>query len=157
MTAGEIRRSEFGSINQSAKISIHPAWNAVGETEQATPSRLNRNEARNEARAEALGAFLASAASLPDDARAAIESLLRDQRALEGELNRQRSLLQEWILSQQTYKALYYQYSGQTADSLRPDLMHEKEQMRRSIRKQLQGDGETNAVLEQQPCSVSEP
>jgi hypothetical protein len=151
MTAGEIRRSQFGSINQSTKISIHRAWSVVGETSQAAPATVKRIDAR----VEALGAFLASTESLPDDARAAIESLLRDQRALEGELHRQRSLLQEWILSQQTYKALYYQYSGQSADSPRPELMHEMEQMRRSIRKQLHGDGETHAVLEQQPCSVS--
>jgi len=85
-----------------------------------------------------VAALLADDTALSDSARAAVENLLRRHRLLEGELARQRAMLQEWILSQLTYKSLYYQYSGQTPEAPRVELMREKEAVRRRIREQLQ-------------------
>ncbi|BDB28615.1 hypothetical protein Tamer19_00690 [Cupriavidus sp. TA19] len=102
-----------------------------------------------------MAALLADDSALTDSARAAVENLLRRHRLLEGELARQRAMLQEWILSQLTYKTLYYQYSGQTPEAPRVELMREKEAVRRRIRDQLQGGTGYLAAPEEQSRSLS--
>jgi len=151
MTAGEIRRPGIGHISESANRSIHRPWAALEEAAGEVP----REEVHHDGAAAGVAALLADGEALPDEARQAIENLLSRQRLLEGELARQRKLLQEWILSQLTYKTLYYQYSGQTPDSPRMDLMQEKEAVRRRIRDQLRAGGDALAVLNEQSRSPS--
>ncbi len=76
---------------------------------------------------------------------------------MDGELSRQRALLQEWILSQLTYKALYYRYSGQSPEAPCTELMREKDQVRRHIRDQLHAGGDPTAILGEQSSSQSKP
>ncbi|MNS89100.1 hypothetical protein D3C72_1231000 [compost metagenome] len=63
--------------------------------------------------------------------------------------------MQEWILSQQTYKTLYYQYSGQSQQAPRLELMREKEAVRRRIRAQLQVGADDLAAPDEQLRSLS--
>ena len=58
---------------------------------------------------------------------------------------RSRALLQEWMLSQLTYKALYFQYSGQRPEAPHAGLMQEKEMVRRHPREWFAGS-------EHRPC-----
>jgi hypothetical protein len=88
-------------------------------------------------------------------ARQAVENLLRRHRLLEAELVRQRELLQEWILSQQTYKALYYQYSGQTPEAPRVELMRERDAVRRRLQEELHLGSDPLAVMDEQVRSQS--
>lgn len=137
MTAGEIRRPANGPVRESSNRSIrsiHHAWAAVGGAAGEVPAK----RAVREGATADVDALLAENSELSDSARAAVANLLRRHRLLEGELARQRSLLQEWILSQLTYKTLYYQYSGQSPQAPRVELMREKEAVRRRIREQLQ-------------------
>jgi hypothetical protein len=99
--------------------------------------------------------LLAEDSELSDSARAAVSSLLRRHRLLEGELARQRALLQEWILSQLTYKTLYYQYSGQSPRAPRLELMREKEAVRRRIREQLEPGVDYLAAPDESSRSLS--
>ncbi|WP_029043976.1 MULTISPECIES: hypothetical protein [Cupriavidus] len=156
MNAGEIRRPAMGPISESASLSIHRAWAALGEAAAETPRR-HRIAERTDPAASAVEAFLSQDGALPSHVRAAIEQLLQRQRSLEGELSRQRSLLQEWILSQLTYKTLYYRYSGQSPEAPRGELLREKDQVRRRIREQLQAGGEHDAILGEQSRSLSRP
>ena len=89
--------------------------------------------------------------------RAAVEGLLHRHRLLAEELSRQRKLLQEWILSQQTYKTLYFQYSGQSPDAPNIELMLEKDMVRRRIRDQLSAGRDQVSVAEESPHSLSRP
>ncbi|CAQ72885.1 conserved hypothetical protein [Cupriavidus taiwanensis LMG 19424] len=102
-----------------------------------------------------VAALLAEDSELSDSARAAVSNLLRRHRLLEGELARQRTLLQEWILSQLTYKALYYQYSGQSPQAPRVELMREKEAVRRRILAQLQPGADDLAAPDESTRSLS--
>lgn len=86
-----------------------------------------------------------------------MEALLQRHRMLAEELARQRTLLQEWILSQLTYKALYFQYSGQSPEAPSVDLMREKDMVRRRIRDQLHAGRDYDSVLEEQSRSLSRP
>ncbi len=150
MTVGEVGRSGIGPISHTADLSIRRAWVALGEA---------RADALRPATAVAddVAAFLAGDRALPAPVRNGIEALLKRQCLLEDELCRQRKLLQEWILSQLTYKALYYQYSGQAPDALRPELMLEKDMVRRRIRDELQAGGDYLSVLGLPSCSPSRP
>lgn len=155
MTAGEIRRPAIGpvreSISRSTSRSIHHAWAALGEAAgEASANRASRDGATAD-----VAALLADDSALSESARAAVENLLRRHRLLEGELARQRAMLQEWILSQLTYKSLYYQYSGQTPEAPRVELMREKEAVRRRIREQLQGGSGYLAAPEEPSRSLS--
>lgn len=156
MTAGEIRRPAMGPISESASLSIHRAWSALGEAAAEAPRQSRASEGGNSA-ASIVEAFLSQDEALAPYARAAIEQLLQRQRSLEGELSRQRALLQEWILSQLTYKTLYYRYSGQSPEAPRRELTHEKDEVRRRIRDQLQAGGEYSAILGDQSRSLSKP
>ncbi|MGY2488710.1 hypothetical protein [Cupriavidus sp. CP313] len=154
MTAGEIRRPAIGPVretNNRSIRSIHHAWAAVGEAAGEVPSKRTVQEG---ATAD-VAALLAEDSELSDSARAAVANLLRRHRLLEGELTRQRTLLQEWILSQLTYKTLYYQYSGQSQQAPRLELMHEKETVRRRIRDQLQAGADYLAAPDEQLRSLS--
>ncbi|MGO4325734.1 hypothetical protein AB4Z48_00155 [Cupriavidus sp. 2TAF22] len=146
----------MGTISESASLSIHRAWTALGEAAAETPRRHRSTGDANPA-ASVVEDFLSQDRMLPAHARAAIEQLLQRQRSLEGELSRQRSLLQEWILSQLTYKTLYYRYSGQSPDAPRSELLREKDLVRRRIRDQLQAGGEHAAILGEQSRSLSKP
>ncbi|SOY68314.1 conserved hypothetical protein [Cupriavidus taiwanensis] len=130
---------------------MHPAWAAVGEAAGEVPAK----RAVSEGVAAEVDALLAQDSELSDSARAVISNLLRRHRLLEGELARQRTLLQEWILSQLTYKALYYQYSGQSPQAPRVELMREKEAMRRRIREQLQPGADYLAAPDESTRSLS--
>jgi hypothetical protein len=99
--------------------------------------------------------LLAEDSELSDSARAAVSNLLRRHCMLEGELARQRALLQEWILSQLTYKTLYYQYSGQSPQAPRLELMREKEAVRRRIREQLETGVDYLAAPDESSRSLS--
>lgn len=154
MTVGEIGRPGMGPISATADLPIHRAWAVLDDARSDAP----RPEAGPTTDAgDDLAAFLAADNTLPAPARHGIEALLRRQRLLEDDLCRQRKLLQEWILSQLTYKTLYYQYSGQAPDAPRPELMQEKEMVRRRIRDQLQAGGDYLAVLGLQSRSPSKP
>ncbi|GAB7547549.1 hypothetical protein [Cupriavidus sp. CuC1] len=156
MTAGEIRRPAIGPISESASLSIHRAWAALGEAAAEAPRRSRASE-RGDPAASTVEAFLSQDQTLPAYARTAIEQLLQRQRTMDGELSRQRALLQEWILSQLTYKALYYRYSGQSPEAPRTELMREKDQVRRHIRDQLHAGGDHTAILGEQSRSQSKP
>nr|WP_116342149.1 hypothetical protein [Cupriavidus taiwanensis] len=154
MTAGEIRRPVIGPVRESSNRSIrsmHPAWAAVGEAAGEVPA----NRAASEAATADVAALLAEDSELSDGARATVSNLLRRHRLLEGELARQRALLQEWILSQLTYKTLYYQYSGQSPQAPRVELMREKEAVRRRIREQLQPGTDYLAAPDESTRSLS--
>lgn len=154
MTVGEIGRPGMGPISATADISIHRASAALEDAR----SDASRPETGPTAIAgDHLEALLATDNTVPASARLGIEALLRRHRLLEDELCRQRKLLQEWILSQLTYKALYYQYSGQSPDAPRPELMQEKEMVRRRIRDQLHAGGDYLTVLGLQSRSPSKP
>jgi hypothetical protein len=94
-------------------------------------------------------------AHLPPAMRRALGDLLQSHRSLEGEVSRLRMRLQEWIVSQLTYKALYYRYSGQTPESPRDELMREKDRMRRTIQDQLDAGADHTAILGQHSRSLS--
>lgn len=111
--------------------------------------------AASEAATAEVAALLAEDSELSDSARAAVSNLLRRHRLLEGELARQRTLLQEWILSQLTYKTLYYQYSGQPPQAPSLELMREKEAVRRRIRQQLQPGADNLAAPDESSRSLS--
>ncbi|UIF91617.1 hypothetical protein [Cupriavidus sp. UYPR2.512] len=154
MTAGEIRRPAIGPVretNNRSIRSIRHAWAAVGEAAGEAPGKW----AVQEGATADVAALLAEDSELSDCARAAVADLLRRQRLLEGELTRQRTLLQEWILSQLTYKTLYYQYSGQSLQAPRLELMREKETVRRRIRDQLQAGADCLAAPDEQLRSLS--
>ncbi|WP_116379582.1 hypothetical protein [Cupriavidus taiwanensis] len=154
MTAGEIRRPVIGPVRESSNRSIRsmqPAWAAVGEAAGEVPAK----RAVSDAAIAKVVALLAEDSELSDSARAAVSNLPRRHRLLEGELARQRTLLQEWILSQLTYKTLYYQYSGQSPGAPRVELMREKEAVRRRIREQLQPGADYLAVPDESTRSLS--
>jgi hypothetical protein len=153
MSVEEIRRPAIGPISESANLSIHRAWPALGEA----ASDKSCGEGRDEAVAAAAAALLEHEPALPPDTRRVLASLLHSHHCLEGEVARLRTLLQEWILSQLTYKALYYQYSGQSVDAPSEDRMREKERMRRTIREQLHSGGDHCAVLGRQSRSSNRP
>ncbi|MDQ0143037.1 hypothetical protein J2T05_004662 [Cupriavidus necator] len=113
------------------------------------------NEAASDAATAEVAALLSQDSELSDGARAAVSNLLRRHRLLEGELARQRTLLQEWILSQLTYKTLYYQYSGQSPQAPRLELMREKEAVRRRIREQLQAGADYLSAPDESARSLS--
>ena len=130
---------------------MHPAWAAVEEAAAEVPAR----RAVSEAAIADVAPLLAEDSELSDSARAAVSNLLRRHRLLEGELARQRALLQEWILSQLTYKTLYYQYSGQSPQAPRVELMREKEAVRRRIREQLEPGVDYLAAPDESSRSLS--
>ena len=172
MTAGEIRRPDIGPISESANQSIHRAWAALGES-AATKGDLALRDARREEQEQGqdagqesgheehtladLAALLAEEPDLSPRVRGAVEGLLHRHRVLAIEVARQRKLLQEWILSQLTYKALYLQYSGQTPEAPSVELMREKDMVRRRIRDELQSGRDYRSVLDEQSRSPSRP
>lgn len=133
MNAGEIRRPAIGPISESANRSMHRTWAVLGD---ATGDSATRKIRHDGAAVSDVTALLEEG-DLSSTTRQAVENLLRRHRLLEAELVRQRELLQEWILSQQTYKALYYQYSGQTPESPRVELMRERDIVRRRLQEEL--------------------
>lgn len=153
MSVEEIRRPAIGPISESANLSIHRAWPALGEAASDTSSPQGRDDTI----ATAAAALLEHDAALPPDAHRVLARLLHSHHCLEGEVARLRTLLQEWILSQLTYKALYYQYSGQSVDAPSEDRMREKERMRRTIREQLHSGGDRCAVLGRPSRSSNRP
>ncbi|CAG9173664.1 hypothetical protein [Cupriavidus pinatubonensis] len=150
MTAGEIRRTAIGPISESASRSMHRTWAVLGEAAGESATRRIRHDG-----AAADVTALLQDGELSASAREAIENLLRRHRLLEAELVRQRELLQEWILSQQTYKALYYQYSGQTPDAPRVELMRERDAVRRRLQEELHLGSDPLAVMDEPARSQS--
>lgn len=75
MTAGEIRRPAIGPISESASLSIHRAWAALGEAAAEAPHRQRINE-RDDPAVGTVETFLSQDQMLPPYARAAIEQLL---------------------------------------------------------------------------------
>ncbi len=157
MTAGEIRRPAIGPISESANQSIHRAWAALGEASAdiALPDR--GGDGHEDYAITDVAAVLAEDRDASPRTRAAVEGLLQRHRQLAEELARQRQLLQEWILSQLTYKALYFQYSGQKPEAPSVDLMREKDMVRRRIRDELHAGRDYVSVLEEQSRSPSRP
>ena len=153
MTAGEIRRPDIGPISESANQSIHRAWAPMGEA----AGDISLRDGHEEYTIADVAALLADEPDLSPRLRCAVEGLLHRHRLLGDELARQRKLLQEWILSQLTYKALYLQYSGQSPDAPSVELMREKEMVRRRIRDQLQSGRDYLSVLDEQSRSPSRP
>jgi hypothetical protein len=123
----------------------------MGEAAAEAPAK----RAVSEAATADVAPLLAEDSELSDSARAAVSNLLRRHCMLEGELARQRALLQEWILSQLTYKTLYYQYSGQSPQAPRLELMREKEAVRRRIREQLETGVDYLAAPDESSRSLS--
>lgn len=152
MTAGEIRRPDIGPISESANQSIHRAWAALGE---AAGDNIPQRDGHEEYTITDVAALLAEEPELSPRMRLALEGLLQRHRVLADELGRQRKLLQEWILSQLTYKALYLQYSGQTPAAPSVELMREKDMVRRRIRDQLHSGRDYLSVLDEQFRSPS--
>lgn len=161
MTAGEIRRPDIGPISESANQSIHRAWAALGEAAASAGDIAIRDQGQDNGHEEHtladLAAMLAEEPDLSPRMRGAVEGLLNRHRLLAVEVVRQRKLLQEWILSQLTYKALYMQYSGQTPEAPSVELMREKDMVRRRIREELQSGRDYRSVLDEQSRSPSRP
>lgn len=161
MTAGEIRRPDIGPISESANQSIHRAWAALGEAAATAGDIAIREQGQDNGHEEHtladLAAMLAEEPDLSPRVRGAVEGLLNRHRLLAVEVVRQRKLLQEWILSQLTYKALYLQYSGQTPEAPSVELMREKDMVRRRIRDELQSGRDYRSVLDEQSRSPSRP
>ncbi|WP_454767122.1 hypothetical protein [Cupriavidus campinensis] len=153
MTAGEIRRPEFGPTSESANASIHRTRAALS----GAAAGISLRDAEAGGPLTDVAALLAEDADVSPRTRQAVEALLQRHRMLAGELARQRTLLQEWILSQLTYKALYFQYSGQTPEAPSVELMREKDMVRRRIREQLHAGRDYASVLEEQSRSLSKP
>ncbi|WER49546.1 hypothetical protein CupriaWKF_20620 [Cupriavidus sp. WKF15] len=151
MTAGEIRRPAIGPISESASRSMHRTWAVLGEAAGESSSRKHRHDGA----AVSDVTLLLEEGELSSSARLAVENLLRRHRLLEAELVRQRELLQEWILSQQTYKVLYYQYSGQAPEAPRVELMRERDAVRRRLQEQLHLGSDALAVMDEQARSQS--
>lgn len=151
MTAGEIRRPAIGPISESASRSMHRTWAVLGDATGDSATRTIRHDGAAVSDVTAL----LEEGDLSSTARQAIENLLRRHRLLEAELVRQRELLQEWILSQQTYKALYYQYSGQTPEAPRVELMRERDAVRRRLQEKLHLGSDPLAVMGEQAHSQS--
>lgn len=151
MTAGEIRRPEFGPISASASRSIHRAPLA------SDASDISLRDADLGGPDTEVAVLLAEDTEISPRTRQAVEALLQRHRMLAEELARQRTLLQEWILSQLTYKALYLQYSGQSPEAPSVELMREKDMVRRRIRDQLHAGRDYDSVLEEQSRSLSRP
>jgi len=153
MTAGEIRRPAIGPNGESANPSIHHAWANFGD-----PSSDFAQRDRQEDYAIAdVTAALADDHEVSPRTQAAVERLVQRHRLIAEELTRQRRLLQEWILSQLTYKALYFQYSGQSPEAPSVELMREKDMVRRRISEQLSAGRDYLSVLEDQSRSLSRP
>lgn len=152
MNAGEIRRPAIGSMSESANHSIHGAWLALGEAGNAEPLRQGQHDPF----VASVEAFLAADPGVSAETRTAVANVIQRNQSLEAEVAKLRTLLQEWIISQQTYKALYYRYSGQSPETPREDLMHEKEQMRRSIRGQLNPGVSPSHLSSEQTRSLSD-
>ena len=153
MTAGEIRRPAIGPISESAKPSAHRAWTVLGESSNG----IALSDWHEDYAIAEVAAVLADDQDVSPRTRAAVEGLLHRHRLLAEELSRQRKLLQEWILSQQTYKTLYFQYSGQSPDAPNIELMLEKDMVRRRIRDQLSAGRDQVSVAEESPHSLSRP
>ncbi|WP_092139675.1 hypothetical protein [Cupriavidus sp. YR651] len=154
MTAGEIRRTDIGPNSESANRSIHRARPSMSE---ATADVVLREEGHEDYAITDVAALLAEDRDVSPRTRHAVEGLLQRHRLLADELSRQRKLLQEWILSQLTYKALYLQYSGQTPEAPSVELMREKDMVRRRIREQLHAGRDYLSVLDEQSRSLSRP
>lgn len=157
MTAGEIRRPAIAPISESANESIHRAWAALGEASADIALSDKGDEGHADYAITDVAAVLAEDHGASPRTRAAVEGLLQRHRLLAEELARQRHLLQEWILSQLTYKALYYQYSGQKPEAPSVELMREKDMVRRRIRDQLYAGCDHASVLEDPSRSPSRP
>ncbi len=157
MTAGEIRRPAIGPISESASQSMHGVWAALGEASADIAQPERDDEGHEHHAITAVAAALAEDRDMSPRTRAAVEALLRHHRLLAEDLARQRQLLQEWILSQLTYKSLYYQYSGQKPEAPNVELMREKDMVRRRIREQLHVGCEEVGVLDEQSRSLSRP
>ncbi|ODV42662.1 hypothetical protein AWV79_24855 [Cupriavidus sp. UYMMa02A] len=153
MTAGEIRRPAIGPISESASRSMRRTWAVLGEAAGESATRKIRQDGVAVSDVTAL----LEEGELSSAARHAVENLLRRHRLLEAELVRQRELLQEWILSQQTYKALYFQYSGQAPEAPRVELMRERDAVRRRLQEEFHLGSDPLAVLDEQARSQSSP
>ncbi|MGT2490377.1 hypothetical protein ACU4GD_07080 [Cupriavidus basilensis] len=140
MTAGEIRRPAMGPIGEVRQPVHSPCLVGFGEAAAG-----HRAEAASASGAilppSTVEAFLSQDETLLPMCGQRSSNCCSGNASLESELSRQRELLQEWILSQLTYKALYYRYSGQSLEAPRSELTREKDEVRRRIRDQLQAGG----------------
>ncbi|AOY95122.1 hypothetical protein BKK79_25295 [Cupriavidus sp. USMAA2-4] len=152
MSAGEVQQPAIGPSSESANLSIHPVWAAPRE-----PGSRGAFDAAGEGQDVDLGEILTRDALPSDGVRQTLDALRQRNRLLEAELMRLRALLQEWMLSQLTYKALYFQYSGQRPEAPHAGLMQEKEMVRRHIREQWFAGSEHQAVPGDQTCRMSKP
>jgi len=142
----------MGPISESANLPIHRAWGAL----RAAGCREALDATGDEQDGGVAGG-LSRDAILSDSVQQSLDALLKRNRMLEAELSRQRALLQDWMLSQLTYKTLYFQYSGQSPDAPRTELMREKEMVRRRIREQLLTGGDHQTILGDQTRRLSKP
>ena len=132
-------------------------WKALGEASADIALQEGSDKGHEDYAIADVATVLAEDREVSPRTRAAVEGLLQRHRLLADELYRQRQLLQEWILSQLTYKALYYQYSGQKPESPSIELMREKDMVRRRIRDELCAGGDRVSVLEDPLRSLSTP
>lgn len=152
MTAGEIGHA--AGVARPETVS-HPGRRVLTAVAPAAESRAQSTDghARSDMTAE-VAACLADDEQVSPSTRRAVEALLQRHRALEDEVARQRKLLQEWIVSQLTYKSLYYLYSGQSPEAPRLELVRERDVVRRRIQAQMEAGGVAGAgPLEPRPDS----
>ncbi|AZG16055.1 MULTISPECIES: hypothetical protein [Cupriavidus] len=157
MTAGEIRRPAIGPDSQAGSQPVPGAWAALGEASADVALQEAGEKGHEDYAITDVAALLAEDRDVSPRTRAAVQSLLQRHRLLSEELHRQRLLLQEWILSQLTYKALYYQYSGQKPEAPSIELMREKDMVRRRIRDELYAGADPAALSDDSPRSLSRP
>lgn len=152
MSAGEVQQPAIGPNSESVNLSVHRAWAAPRE-----PGCRGASDAAGEGQDVDPDEILPRDALPSDSVRQTLDALRERNRLLETELFRLRALLQEWMLSQLTYKALYYQYSGQRPEAPHAGLMQEKEMVRRRIREQWFAGSEHQAILGDQTRRMSKP
>lgn len=157
MIAGEIRRPAIGPMNQPGSQPALGDWAALGEASEEIALHEGGDKGHEDYAIAAVALVLAEDHDVSPRTRAAVEGLLQRHRLLADELHRQRQLLQEWILSQLTYKALYYQYSGQNPEAPSIELMREKDMVRRRIRDELHVGADQAEVPEDPLRSLSRP
>jgi len=147
MTAGEIGHPTSVACPESVSLPVRRSLSAVPDGERGTARRAGRKDP-----AADVATCLAEDAQISACTRRAVEALLQRHRALEEEVARQRKMLQEWIVSQLTYKSLYFQYSGQTPDAPRLELVREREAVRRRIQAQLETGDPMSATAAAAPA-----
>lgn len=151
MSAGEIGHAAGVARPETAS---HPGRRGLSAVALSAESRAQPDDGNGRTDTTAEVAACLAEDELSPATRRAVEALLQRHRALEHEVARQRKLLQEWIVSQLTYKSLYFLYSGQSPEAPRLELVRERDAVRRRIQAQMEAGGAPGAgPLEAKPDS----